>query len=220
MRRIPEPELMEEVEQAEAYAAADFSEANGLFVELFRGLVGSEGFTGHAVDLGCGPADIPLQLAQAFPRARFDAVDGSEAMLACARARVRSAGRADRVRVFRVRIARDPLPRPRYDAVLSNSLLHHMQDPSALWEVVRACARTGAPVLVMDLMRPPDARAWEALVARYAGDAPQVLRRDFRNSLAAAFTREEVEAQLAAAGLGRLAVQAVSDRHLAVSGLA
>jgi SAM-dependent methyltransferase len=141
-------------------------------------------------------------------------------MLAWARARVRAAGRADRVRLFQARIARDPLPSPLYDAVLSNSLLHHMADPSALWAVVRACARPGAPVLVMDLMRPADARAWEVLVERYAGAVPEVLRRDFRNSLAAAFTREEVEAQLAVAGLARLAVQAVSDRHLAVSGLA
>jgi hypothetical protein len=34
MKRRPEPELMEGAEQALAYAEADFSEANGLFMAL------------------------------------------------------------------------------------------------------------------------------------------------------------------------------------------
>ena len=45
-----------------------------------------------------------------------------------------------------------------------------------------------------------------------------MLRRDFRNSLFAAYTVDEVEEQLQAAGLDNLAVQMVSDRHLAVFG--
>jgi hypothetical protein len=45
-----------------------------------------------------------------------------------------------------------------------------------------------------------------------------VLRRDFRNSLAAAFTLEEIRQQIENAGLAHLAVRAVSNRHLAVSG--
>ena len=36
MRRIPEPELMDDAEQAKAYAEADFSEPNQRFLELFR----------------------------------------------------------------------------------------------------------------------------------------------------------------------------------------
>ena len=44
------------------------------------------------------------------------------------------------------------------------------------------------------------------------------LRRDFRNSLYAAFTPDEVRQQLGFAGLQGLQVGYVSDRHLAVSG--
>ena len=47
---------------------------------------------------------------------------------------------------------------------------------------------------------------------------PEVLRRDFRNSLFAAYTVAEVQSQVEAAGLGGLHVAAVSDRHLAVRG--
>jgi hypothetical protein len=58
----------------------------------------------------------------------------------------------------------------------------------------------------------------DALVDEYAAGAPEVLREDFRNSLRAAFTIEEVQAQLQSAHLASLAVQAVGDRHLVVAG--
>jgi hypothetical protein len=45
-----------------------------------------------------------------------------------------------------------------------------------------------------------------------------VLRKDFRNSLFAAFEPREVVAQLRDAGLAGLDVGVVSDRHLAVLG--
>ncbi len=56
------------------------------------------------------------------------------------------------------------------------------------------------------------------LVARYAADEAPVLRRDFRNSLCAAFTPPEARAQRDEAGLSQLAVAEISDRHLIVCG--
>jgi len=70
----------------------------------------------------------------------------------------------------------------------------------------------------MDLARPDSEAQVDALVAAYAGEAPGVLRRDFRNSLCAAFTEEEVRGQLTAAALDSLTVERCSDRHLLVSG--
>lgn len=108
----------------------------------------------------------------------------------------------------------DSLPRAAYDLVLSNSLLHHLHDPQVLWRTVREAARPGAPVLIIDLMRPPSAMWAESLVATYAADAPEVLRRDLRNSPFAAFEPQEVAAPLREPGLGTLEVGLVSDRHL------
>jgi hypothetical protein len=59
----------------------------------------------------------------------------------------------------------------------------------------------------------------EALVQRHAADAPPVLQRDYRASLHAAFTPEEVRGQLRAAGLaGSLQVAPTDDRYLEVWG--
>jgi SAM-dependent methyltransferase len=219
MKRRPEPELMDEAEQSLAYAQADFSEPNELFMRLLRELDPGELAGKRALDLGCGPADIVVRFLKAYPKAECDALDGSAPMLEHAR-------RALDVLpglAARCRLLHDVLPsmilRPgAYDLVLSNSLLHHLHEPQVLWRTIRDAAKPGAIVLVMDLMRPPSPVWAEALVSTYAADAPEVLRRDFRNSLFAAFEPREVSAQLAEAGLGGLEVGVVSDRHLAAFG--
>jgi SAM-dependent methyltransferase len=209
---------MDEPEQARAYAEADFSAANSLFVTLFHRLH-PEGFRGRALDLGCGPGDIPARLARDCPDATLDAVDGAEAMLAIARAATaEDPALASRIRWLRMRIPAAGLAAGGYDAVVSNSLLHHMADPLDLWRTVRDSARPGAAVLVMDLSRPGDEAELERLLTTYAAGAPELLARDFRASLRAAYRVDEVREQLAAARLTGLEVAMVSDRHLAVSG--
>jgi SAM-dependent methyltransferase len=218
MQRIPEPELMDEFDQARAYAAADFSEPNQRFVELFLATF-PEFDRGTILDLGCGPGDIALRLAARLPDVHVHGLDGSQAMLDCARDRlVHNPALERRVRFLRGLLPGCEVPLPAYDAVISNSLLHHLHDPQVLWRSIRAMGRPGAAVLVMDLFRPPSMRAAEDIVATYAAGEPEVLRRDFHNSLLAAFEPGEVLAQLGANGLGELEVRTVSDRHLLVVG--
>ena len=70
----------------------------------------------------------------------------------------------------------------------------------------------------MDLMRPDNDARVAALVREYAGSEAEILQRDFKASLKAAFTPAEVRAQLLAAGLEELTVSVVSDRHLTIHG--
>lgn len=220
MPRVPEPELMDTEAQASAYAAADFSEPNAAFVAHVARATQARPLLGRALDLGCGPADIPIRLVRAHPELVVDAVDGAYHMLTHARRALAAEPPAVAFRV-RLRAARLPdpdLPRAAYDFVFSNSLLHHLHEPQVLWQAVRGGARAGATIVVMDLMRPQSRAAAETIVKRYAADAPEVLRADFFNSLCAAFTPEEVRAQLIDAGLSELTVATVSDRHLLVSG--
>lgn len=222
MERVPEPELMDEDEQARAYSQADFAAPHERFVDLFvaswpaaRGPV-----TGPILDLGCGPGDVTVRLARRCPEAEIHGVDGSAAMLRYGHERVREAGLAARVRLVEALLPRDRPPLPRYDVVVSNSLLHHLHDPGVLWSAVKAFAVPGAHIFVMDLMRPPSAADVDRLTDLHAGGEPEVLRRDFHASLHAAFTPDEVRAQLREAGLAGLRVDVVSDRHLTISGSA
>jgi cyclopropane fatty-acyl-phospholipid synthase-like methyltransferase len=216
MPRILERELMDDPEQAMAYARADFEEENQGFVNRF--LEDYPDWTeGHLLDLGCGPADIPIRFARALPNCRVTGVDGSPAMIDLAAEAVKAAGLADRISLRCERFQSLTLTQPA-DAAISNSLLHHLPNPLQFWFWLKKLVTPGSHVLVMDLLRPESAEAAQAIVDQYAAGEPAILRRDFHNSLLAAFTEDEVASQLAEMNLSRLLIDVPDDRHWIVGG--
>lgn len=217
MDRVLEPELMDDLKQAEAYACADFEEENQGFVERFKEYF-PEFSQGTVLDLGCGPADIPIRFTKLFPGCQIIGVDASVPMIQLGEQAVKEAGLSDRItlrceryeEVAGARIA---------DAVISNSLLHHLPNPLQFWQKIRQLVRPGAPVLVMDLLRPESPEAAQAIVDEYAANGPDILRRDFYNSLLAAFTEDEIGSQLARMNLTRLLIDVPDDRHWVVGGI-
>jgi ubiquinone/menaquinone biosynthesis C-methylase UbiE len=216
MQRALEPELMDDPDQALVYARADFEEENRGFVERFLTYF-PDMTAGHVLDVGCGPADIPIRLARALPECRVTGVDGSAPMIAIGREAVRAAGLADRITLRCERFQNMALTE-KADAVISNSLLHHVPNALQFWYALRQVAKPGAVVLVMDLLRPDSPEEAQALVDRYAAGEPALLRRDFYHSLLAAFTDDEVAAQLTALNLSRLLIEVPDDRHWVVGG--
>ncbi len=217
MRRIPEPELMNEPEQARAYAEADFSEPHEHFVSLF-----SERFPefnkGHVLDLGCGTCDVIIRFARKYPSVRITGVDGAEAMLEIGRESIKREGLENRISLKLCHLPDSTLIKEQFDAVISNSLLHHLSDPYVMWDTVKSCTIPGVPIFIMDLFRPPDIETAEYLVEKYAGNESPVLKKDFYNSLLSSYNVEEVKTQLLTAGLDYLSVEQVSDRHFIVWG--
>jgi trans-aconitate methyltransferase len=217
MERTPEPELMDDPEQARAYTGADFSEPHQAFVARF-----AQCFPGHvprrALDLGCGAADITIRFARAWPDCELTGLDGAPAMLALAHEAVARAGLAHRIRLMEARLPAGTPPRETFDTLISNSLLHHLRDPQVLWRALADHAAPRAAIFVMDLRRPGTRAEAQRLVDEYAGAEPEILRRDFFNSLLAAYYPEEVAVQIEQARLSGLRVEAVGDRHLIVYG--
>lgn len=220
MKRIREAELMDVQINAHAYAGADFSEPNSKFVVLFAEKFPA--FDGQQIiDLGCGPADITVRFALRYPQARVAGVDGADAMLDIAREVIfEHTTLANRIDVRRWHIGQDvnPFGSEVFDAVVSNSLLHHMDNPLDLWKTIRACAAPGAAVLVMDLIRPQSRTEAEIMVEKYSGEELKVLKVDFLNSLLAAYRPAEIMDQLISVNMDSLHIEVVSDRHLIVFG--
>jgi len=214
MDRMLEPELMEDREQVKAYAEADFSEPHDNFVTQVCHHVGPD-FSGKALDLGCGPGDISFRFASKFPKCRIDALDGSRAMLEYGKNSIPNALKKQINFVH----AKLPLPNPDefYDVIFSNSLLHHLPDPQVLWQTIKQCARKDGKIIIMDLLRPTDKETARKLVEKYANNESGILKHDFYHSLLAAFTLDEIFAQLTAAELN-FEVQQMSDRHVLIKG--
>jgi ubiquinone/menaquinone biosynthesis C-methylase UbiE len=218
MKRTPEPDdLMNEQDQAAAYAGADWSESHGKIPGYFR-----ERFpafsSGRVLDLGCGTADVTVRFVRAFPGVTALGVDGSDAMLAFGQRRVHDEGFESRISLENHYLPDPSLEKQQFDAVISNSLLHHVLDPVGFWRTAAKCVKPNGSVLVVDLLRPPDHEMAVRLVDQHANEAPPVLRRDFIASLHAAYTIDEVRQQLIAAGLPQFRVDQVDELHLVAWG--
>ncbi len=222
MQRCPEPELMNGDLQVQAYAAADFSAGDQATIEGIQQLLERSSplpADPLLVDLGCGPGNIALRLADVFPQARIIGIDGAEAMIAVARQR------AQRLQLdisFCCQTLQEVLQGTllgQADLIVSNSLLHHLHQPDLLWKVTRALSAQGCRTFHRDLRRPKSAVAVEQLLLKHLPSAPEVLKQDFAASLAAAFEPREVTAELQRQGLDQLTVSAEDDRYLVVSGL-
>ena len=218
MKRIPEPELMLDPEQVHAYANADFDDPHSGFIKMFKDLFGNEKISGNVLDLGCGPGDITFRFASEFPFTYIDAVEGSEAMISYAEKLLADKDHLrDRIR-FIHSLLDDFVPDREYSFIISNSLLHHLHDPGVMWKTLRRCSTGDTLIFIMDLRRPSGFEAAMELVKKYSGDEPDILKRDFFNSLIASFEPEEIREQCKNSGLSGLLVSESGDRHVVIYG--
>lgn len=229
MQRQPEDEVMDIGEEVVAYAKADFSEVNQAFVdsmlELYRQRRPADTQAVRAVDLGTGPADIPIRLARTLALAgelahwHIVAVDASGPMLDHAERTIDQLGLAGCIELVLADAKGTGLSAQSFDVIFSNSILHHINEPVQFWREIKRMARSGAMVFLRDLARPESPQAAQAIIDKYASAETPLLQQEFYRSLLAAYTVEEVQGQLASAGLAGLAVRMVTDRHLEVTGV-
>lgn len=217
MERIPEPELMEDMEQAVAYDEADFSVPHGERVDLFRERYQND-LGGEVLDLGCGSGDVLERFAKAFPDARFTGIDGAAAMLELSKKRMEKSGLLERMDFVQALIPSPDIPQKDYSVIMSHSLLHQLHRPEVLWQTVKQCANETTFVFVADLRRPASAEEAERIMEEKSEGEPEVLRHDFYNSLCAAFTPEEIRKQLEQAEISGLTVEETGENHVLVHG--
>ncbi len=217
MKRLLEPELMEDECQVKAYAEADFEIPHNEFIQRLKSFIDDPDFSGTALDLGCGPGDISCRFAKAFPLCKVHAIDGSKTMLTHAKSDI-TPDLAKRISFIEGILPDITLPQSSYEIIFSNSLLHHLPDPQTLWKTIKKYSRPGTRIIIMDLLRPDDTEDAQSMVNNYAANEPEILQRDFYHSLLAAFRLSEISAQLAAADLN-LNIEQISDRHVLVTGI-
>lgn len=212
MQRVLEPEVMVAEEEATAYASMDHRGPNTAFVARLQEL----GVSGHMLDIGTGPGQIPLMLCERDASVRITAIDLSEAMLRQARALGEASPHASRL-VFETGDAKAlAYADASFDAVFSNTILHHIPDPRPFLREVRRVVRPGGALLIRDLFRPDTEERADELVALHAAAASPAQQRLFRDSLCAAFTPEELRELADRAGLEQAEIVVDSDRHVSL----
>jgi len=211
--RVLEPEVMSSAEEAGEYDEMDFSTTDQLFAERAAQLVrGASTPVDLIADLGSGNAKIPLAMCPLLPGAiRVCAVEMSLEMLAvAARNRARDGAALHLVAADAKRV---PFADQSVGMVTSNSLIHHIPEPRAVFLEITRIARPGAPILIRDLVRPENEHALERLVEAHASRWSPLQRTLFSDSLRAALTLEEIRELLDECRLSDVNVTQVSDRH-------
>lgn len=218
IERVLEPEVMDTPEEARDYDAMDHLAVNVLFCEdlLAAGPIGPS-----VLDVGTGTALIPIELCERAAHVHIVAIDLAEHMLARAKENIARARLQDRVMLEKVDAKSMPYPNAAFATSVSNSIIHHIPEPSAvLAEMVRVTA-PGGLVFVRDLARPPTDADVDRLVELYGGERPvdpqaqasyEHQRALFRASLKAALTLDEIAAIAGDLGLPSC-VSMTSDRH-------
>ena len=219
MDRTVEPELMNDEKQSLAYAQANFDEPNAHFINLFQETFGHN-LKGHVLDIGCGNADITIRFAKAYPDCMIDGIDGSASMLSFGRKALSNepVNIQNKILLIKGIVPNIKLHHLDYDVIISNSLLHHLHNPDVLWQFIKSYGTKGTKIFVGDLLRPSSPEKAREIVALYAKNEPEILQRDFYNSLLAAFKISEIEEQLKLAQIDNLSVTQISDRHVLISG--
>ena len=212
LTRVLEAEVMDTPEEAIGYDAMDHAEVNARFVADALAFHGPPR-GGDWLDVGTGTARIPIALCRAAEGFAVVAVDLAEQMIALARRNVAEAGLDARIRPERLDAKALPYPDGAFEAVVSNSIVHHIPEPGpCLAEMARLVA-PGGSLFVRDLARPSDAEELDRLVATYAGDESEHARSMFRDSLHAALTVGELSGLVRGRGLPDDGVRMTSDRH-------
>jgi ubiquinone/menaquinone biosynthesis C-methylase UbiE len=200
MPRVPEPEVMDDSGEVEAYssaaAQAHLNAVDDTLVEhALRLLAGRE--RGRALDIGTGPGQIVIKLAQRLTRWKFIGVDRSPGMIAQARENLAAAGGelAGRVEFQVADGIRLAFPDKSFDLVLCNSVLHHLAEPEKLLSEMARLASPSGAILLRDLRRPgriayPLHVRWHG--RHYSGTMYQL----FRDSVRSAYTVTELRRML------------------------
>lgn len=224
LKRDPEPEVMDDFGEVEAYASAaaqkHLEQIDDTFVKHAVALVRGRQ-PGRALDIGTGPGQIVLKLARRLPGWSFTAVDHSPNMIRQARENLVAADSSPNALAQRVEFSvadgnRLNFPDAGFDLVMSNSVLHHLAEPQRLLTEVARLAKPGGAILLRDLRRPsrlayPWHVRWHG--RKYSGTMYQL----FCASVRSAYTLPELESLLRVSPIRGAHVFAHARTHLGIA---
>ena len=186
--RIPElTPLMTDTNQCIAYNkyAANHEQLHE-YIQTYQSLIGIE--QGTVIDLGSGTCNFVIALAQSFPNLNFVCYENSPAMIKIAKDNITSAGLTSKIQLIQDDVFNAT---GKYDVVLANRLLHHVNETEKFWKLINSLGET---LLVIDINR-PSKHVIDHMRENneYQED---VYKEDLISSLQAAYSLQEVNEQI------------------------
>lgn len=177
--RVAEPELMLDEHQCKSYNenTSDLTTLNN-YIDLYKRLINIT--SGNVIDLGSGSCNFVVALAKAFPNLDFTCYELSSAMISIAEKNIKD---FDNIKL----VQEDLLTASgKYDVVLANRVLHHINDTERFWNTVN---NLGKNILVVDINRPINTDL-------NLNIADPVYKEDVINSIKSSYNIQEVNEQI------------------------
>jgi ubiquinone/menaquinone biosynthesis C-methylase UbiE len=223
LTRVLEPEVMDTAEEARDYDDIDHSEVNTRYCDDLIAFAGDALRGGSVLDVGTGTARIPILLCQRVSGPTVVGIDLSGEMLAIGHSNVAAAGLADRITLQREDAKRLGKPDFAFQAVLCNTIIHHIPRPGELLSEMWRLTAKGGVIFARDLVRPESDEGVLELVQRHGGKPATTAPNDvashrrqvalFDASFRASLTLGEIRELARAVGIPPEAVTMTSDRH-------
>ena len=189
MNRIPEDSpLMTGLEQCMAYNNSLHSHEFNDYICWYEKYVGVS--AGTIVDLGSGTCNFVIALCLKYPDLKVVCYEDSETMIDIANKNINRENLSDRITTIKDNLMNAT---GRYDAVLLNRVLHHIDDTNSLWKLVNSLSDK---VLAVDLKRHDDPTMLTRFIEKIKNLFDPLYVLDTNNSFKAAYSHAEVLEQI------------------------
>lgn len=186
MQRHLEPELMLDPEQVDAYNKSHRQWGINGFIYLYEKYFNKH--NGSISDLGTGTGQYLIALKNKFPELQIYGYDASPSMVECS---IRNFNEAHvDIKIVCERLENISL---KTDYTISTNTLHHIPNANVFWQSIKNISNE---VFVMDLVRPDSIEDAMSIVEKTSQGDSELFKKDYFNSLLAAFSEQELEEQI------------------------
>jgi trans-aconitate methyltransferase len=187
--RIPEPSaLMIDEDQCDAYNTSLHAHEFNDYIQWYKEYVGVT--NGTLIDLGSGPCNFVIALCLEFPNLKVVCYEDSEIMIQIAKRNIKNNNLTDRITIVKDNLMNAS---GKYEPVLLNRVLHHIDDTVSLWKLVNNLSNK---LLAVDLMRYDDSAMLEKFINKIKSFFDFRYVTDTENSFKAAYSYNEVVEQV------------------------
>ncbi len=118
------------------------------------GILQNCGFTGGKIlDVGCGFASVPIEIAIAIPEAKVTGIDLSETMLDMGKVLVEKQRLEKQIVLQRGDAYRMDFESNSFDVVINSFLMHIVEDPISILNEIERVTKPGGLIIITDLKR-------------------------------------------------------------------
>jgi len=147
------PRVFRDQDWAEGYYKRNRKSIEKVGQRLAR-LLKSMGFTeGTILDVGCGFATVPIEIAKAFPKAKITGIDLGEPLLKIGRKLINNNGLENQIVLLNGDAQNLQYDDSSFDLVINSFLIHIVEDPIQMLNEIERVAKPEGIILITDLRR-------------------------------------------------------------------